>query len=77
MGKQENLVGDLVIILRKCGIGFSESELRKSDPVNVSKGKNIRTERSLIRKFHMLEYPTMVRFGYKTPNFIRSIEGLK
>ncbi len=66
VGKQENLLEDLIQALKTAGEAFDDEKIRATPPENVSTN---RPEYSpdLLRAVLESEYEAMVRFGYASP----------
>ncbi|PIR53286.1 hypothetical protein COU76_01930 [Candidatus Peregrinibacteria bacterium CG10_big_fil_rev_8_21_14_0_10_49_10] len=74
IGKQENLVDDLITALHRAGESFDEAAIRNHPPKNVSSGLDEWKQRcvysaSLIREVERVERYAMERFEY--PSMVR------
>jgi hypothetical protein len=72
IGRTENLVNDLVYVLKSQGLAFDEEELRGLKKVNVSKTDpaEVKWDPYLKRTVTLLELPALIHFGYITPEEI-------
>jgi len=66
IGKQETLENDLISVLRQAGIHVNEKKIRSQKKINVSGRDELNADPDLVREFHRVEYPTLVRYGYQT-----------
>lgn len=67
VGKNENLIEDLVTVLRMRELDFDEDKLRSMAKVGVAPGEErINWSDDLRREVIRLEYPAFVRYGYPT-----------
>lgn len=68
VGKQESLSVDFINALDKAGISADYKHIRERKPVNVSNKQSLDPDPDLVRKFHRVEYPTLLRYGYAVPS---------
>lgn len=68
IGKQESLADDLIEALRRANLTFDADYIRSLDRVNVSEKRPLDADPDLVREFHRVEYPTLLRFGYPIPS---------
>jgi len=68
IGKQENLSEDLIEAFQIAGLSFDADKIRNLDRVNVSKKQPLDPDPDLVRRFHLAEFPTLLRFGYSIPS---------
>jgi hypothetical protein len=66
VGKQENLVTDLIRVLKVLNVNFDEDRIRRTPPANVSRRPKIPIawDPELRREVERLEYAALVRYGY-------------
>src|SRR5262249_44912201 len=66
IGRQENLVEDLLHVLRHLNVTFDEQIIRDLAPENVSPTPKdrINWDPELLALVTRLEYPALVRYGY-------------
>lgn len=69
VGRQENLVDDLVSVLRGLDLDFDESIIRESPPLGVSPAPQspLTWDPALRREVLTAEYAGLLRYGYTTP----------
>ena len=66
VGKQENLVDDLITVLRQLEVDFDEDRVRDLKPVNTSEQRPIVWDKALREEMLRLEYAALVRYSYPT-----------
>ncbi len=66
IGKQENLVNDLISILNHLNLDFDENMIRSTGKIGVSKKpvNKIEWNAELYQEVYKLEYAGMIRYGY-------------
>ncbi len=66
IGRQENLVDDLISILNYLNLDFDESLIRSTGKIEVSKKpvNKIEWNAELYQEVYKLEYAGMIRYGY-------------
>src|SRR5262245_41490451 len=66
IGRQENLVEDLIDVLRLLDVSFDEQIIRDLVPENVSHAppERVHWDADLHELVTRLEYPALVRYGY-------------
>jgi len=66
IGRQENLVEDLIEVLRVLDVSFNEQIIRNLAPENVSRTppERVHWDADLRELVTRLEYPALVRYGY-------------
>jgi hypothetical protein len=66
IGKQENLVEDLIRVLRVLNVKYDEDQIRNRPPTNVSPRPKspIVWDDELRREVERLEYAALIRYGY-------------
>ncbi|MCS4086117.1 ABC-type uncharacterized transport system involved in gliding motility auxiliary subunit [Salinibacter ruber] len=71
IGKQEKLTSDLISVLEKIGIKFDKNIILNEESTKVSKKRGLKADREVVREFHRVEYPTLVRYDYEVPDYIK------
>lgn len=71
VGRQESLEEDLIKVLEKIGCKFDKNKINSLGRVNTTKKVGLKADKEVVREFHRIEYPTLVRFGYKIPSFLQ------
>ena len=67
VGKQENLVTDLVAVLAHLGVAVDEQKLRSITRSNTSDSeREVEWDPDLLREVERLEYAGIVRYGYRS-----------
>ena len=69
VGRQENIVDDLISVLNFMNIQFDETRVRNFKPVNVSMKMDTCWDPALQEDVERSEYTTYQRFGYKPEIF--------
>jgi hypothetical protein len=68
IGKQENLINDLLKILRVLHIKHDEYKIKQRAPINISEDIPIVWDKDLLAEIERLEYAAIIRYNYKKIN---------